>query len=100
MDKKINVLKDMILREGIIRESEHLIINTLGTNAKWIFDLRPLLLNSNVVSIISDIFWEKFSDRYPFQVGCQETAAIPLLGAIIEHGARISKPIKIGRAHV
>lgn len=69
--------------------TEHVLVNhgTIvsphGQPQQWLFDMRPLLLDSAALNEAADQFWQMFRDYLPFQVAGIETAAIPLVTAII-----------------
>lgn len=87
-------LRQVIKKENLLfsKDGTRITAHSGGTSG-WIFDLRPLLLNSESLSLLTDVFWDTFKDTYPFQVGCEEIAAIPLLGAIALRGKEIGKPV-------
>src|SRR5207245_2978963 len=43
--------------------------------------------------LVADLFWERFADRLPFQVGGLETGAIPLVAAIAMAGQQRGIPV-------
>jgi len=93
-EEKKGTLKKIIQKDGILTSDKHLIISTRGNESKggWIFDLRNVFMNPASLDLIADIFWKKFSSLYPFQVGGQEIAAIPLVTAILLKGQTLGKP--------
>ncbi|MCX6741531.1 MAG: quinonprotein alcohol dehydrogenase, partial [Candidatus Parcubacteria bacterium] len=93
MDTKIEKLKEIIKREGIITKNQRKIAGAKGNEISWLFDLRNIFLNSEGLDLITDIFWQYFEKEYPFQVGGQEVAAIPLISAIILKSEQINRPV-------
>lgn len=59
----------------------------------WKFNLRQICLDSEFLNLVAELFWEKFGDGYPFQIGGQELAAVPIMAAISLHGTKIGKPV-------
>src|SRR3989338_7259122 len=47
----------------------------------WVFDFKRVLLRADILGLISELFWGKCRDEYPFQIGGIEVAAIPLITA-------------------
>jgi outer membrane protein assembly factor BamB len=59
----------------------------------WLFDFRALFLQPQWLNRYAEIFWERFADRYPFQVCGMETAAISLVAAIVMKGIERGTPV-------
>src|SRR5215475_8018530 len=59
-----------------------------GKEFNWIFDLRPLLLDGEMLQLVAELFWERMGHLWPFQVAGIELTAVPLLAAIVIEGAR------------
>jgi orotate phosphoribosyltransferase len=49
----------------------------------WLFDFRKVLMNGRVANLISDIFYESFASRYPFQLCSIEIAGVPLMTSLM-----------------
>ena len=68
-------------------EGENLIIRSkTGTEQSWLFDLRALITVSDDIDLITEVFWERMADKWPFQVGGLEVGAIPLVTGIVMKG--------------
>ncbi len=93
MDAKIEKLKEIIKKEGLITKSRQKIFDAEGKEASWLFDLRNIFLKPDSLSLITEIFWSCFEKEYPFQIGGQEIAAIPLISAIVLKSHQTGKPI-------
>ncbi len=93
MDAKIEKLKEIIKKEGVITKNRQKIVGTEGDEISWLFDLRAVFLDSEGIALATDAFWQIFEKEYPFQIGGQELAAVPLVSAIVFHGQRIKKPV-------
>lgn len=59
----------------------------------WIFDFRRVLLNNEWLSAYAELFWERYKDRYPFQVGSIESGGIALVAAIVMKGMERGTPV-------
>ncbi len=81
--EKIDDLKSII--------AEKVFIKNLGLDAKfffdpkstWIFDFRNILMNGGIADRISEIFYESYKDKYPFQLCALEIAGVPLVTSIM-----------------
>ncbi|MDZ4205640.1 MAG: hypothetical protein U1C12_00260, partial [Patescibacteria group bacterium] len=99
LDYKINLksdlekLKEIILKEVFVTKDKEKIVSTEGENSTWLFDFRRVLLKPESLNLIAEIFWKHFKDQYPFQVGGQETAAIPLIAAIVMKSRELGTPV-------
>lgn len=49
----------------------------------WIFDFRKILMNGVAADLISDIFYDRYKDAYPFQLGTLEIAGVPLVTSLM-----------------
>lgn len=86
-------LKKLIAEKGLVFADQKKIVSPTGQNSTWLFDLRAVFLDPAGLALAADAFWQTFQKDYPFQVGGQELAAIPLVAAIVLHGQRIKKPV-------
>lgn len=90
---QIQKLKEFIRKEGLITKDKQKIISSAGREEDWLFDLRNVFLEPEPLDLIAEIFWHNFGKEYPFQVGGQEVAAIPLVTAIIMKSRQMGKPV-------
>ncbi len=51
----------------------------------WLIDIRSILLDSDVLSDIAEVFWDSFREMNDVQIGGIETAAIPLITSLVTH---------------
>lgn len=65
------------------RESGTRMIAPNGSSQDWLIDLRRVFLDREILQSIAAAFWARFEGRGPFQIAGMETAAIPLLTAIM-----------------
>ena len=92
-DADIQKLKEIIKRDVLVTAQDQKIVSSNGGDSKWLFDFRKILLKPECLDLIAEIFWKRFKDQYPFQVGGQETAAIPLISAIVMKGLTLGTPV-------
>lgn len=59
------------------------IMSPSGAKQKWLIDLRPVLLDVEALNLITDMFWDEFESKLPFQIGGMEVAAVPLVTALL-----------------
>jgi outer membrane protein assembly factor BamB/orotate phosphoribosyltransferase len=71
-----------IAQQGI-HGSDAKSISARGSFQEWTIDLRSVFMCAKTLAAIADEFWLLNRDRARFQVGGMETAAIPLLTAIL-----------------
>ncbi len=59
----------------------------------WVCDLKGIMLEPQWIDAYAELFWERFADKLPFQVGGFETAGIPLVTAIVMKGHARGTPV-------
>jgi orotate phosphoribosyltransferase len=91
--EKIEKIREIIQKDALVFKHQQKFVGLRGEESSWIFDMRNILLKPEPLDLISDVFWHFFEKEYPFQVGGQETAAIPLISAIVLKSLRIGKPV-------
>lgn len=89
----INTLKLAIEKEVFLTEKTVNIVSGEGKKLSWIFDFRAVMLQPHVLNAYCEFFWEKYKDRYPFQVCGLEVAAVPLVAAIVVKFYEKGRPI-------
>jgi len=93
-----NELRELIREKVFVRASDGVHIAKRGPNeykaAAWLFDFRAIAFDAEVLDHIAETFWKKYERSYPFQVGGAESAAIPLVTAIVLKGRERKKPVK------
>lgn len=62
-------------------------------DTKWLFDFRTIFLNPDLLDMIAEIFWDHFEQENNIQIGGSESAAIPLVTAIILKGKEKNKSV-------
>jgi outer membrane protein assembly factor BamB len=79
-----NSIRDIIQTIGLHTSAENIpLITTKGRSYTWLFDLRRVFMQRDALEQIAQAFWERNATREPFQLGGLETAAIPLLTALM-----------------
>ena len=76
------VLQQAIVDLGLVQGGDWLISRS-GGRLDWLIDLLPVFLNALHLSRIAAGFWALFAHREPHQIAGMETAAIPLLAALL-----------------
>ena len=83
-ESRIKVLTDMIDEKAVTHASdEQKIGSPSGSKQRWLIDLRPVLLDVEALNLITDLFWDEFESKLPFQIGGMEVAAVPLVTALL-----------------
>lgn len=81
---RLKALIDMISEKAVTYASEEQkIMSPSGGTQRWLIDLRPVLLDVEGLNLITDIFWDEFEDKLPFQIAGMEVAAVPLVTALL-----------------
>src|SRR3989344_5835171 len=91
--EKQTQLQALIKKRVIFRQQDGIAIFSQGSKQEWIFDFRSVMLDPAFLGLAADIFWERFASKYPFQVGGLESAAIPLVSAIVMRGIERGTPV-------
>jgi outer membrane protein assembly factor BamB/orotate phosphoribosyltransferase len=81
-------LAQLIRERAIITRDQHWMVSQTGKEYGWLIDLKQIFLLPDALSTIAATFWDRFAPLLPFQVGGMETAAIPLVTAILLEGKR------------
>ncbi|MDP2837983.1 MAG: PQQ-binding-like beta-propeller repeat protein [Candidatus Moranbacteria bacterium] len=91
MNSPTEKIRAYIVKEVFVRQGEQRFV---PDTSEWIMDFRRVCLDPGFLDAYTEAFYERYKDRYPFQVGGMEVAAIPLVSAIImkmrERGMPIS----------
>lgn len=85
--------KDLIAKEVFVTAQEKTIITGKGDDGAWLFDFRRIVLRPDVLDYYAELFFEKYAHLHTFQVGGLETAAIPLVSAIVLKSFEKKKPV-------
>src|SRR3989344_4605226 len=85
--------KEIIRARSLIFGNQEKMIAPNGQNLGFIFDIRKIILLPEVLTLVAELFWDIYEKEYPFQVGGQESAAIPIITAIVMKGTERGKPV-------
>lgn len=85
-----NLLRQFIEQEVFIPRGKEYFV---PESSSWIMDFRRVCLDPQFLDAYTDVFYERYHDCYPFQVGGMEVAAIPLVAAIVMKMRERGKPI-------
>ena len=72
-----------IREHSVLKGSQHFLASNSGSQLAWLVDLRRVLLQGRFLAAFTELFWDRYAGRPLFQVGGMETAAIPLVTAIV-----------------
>lgn len=75
-------LRQSILDLGV-HQGDELIISSSGGTQRWLIDLRGVFLRRENLWRFAFIFWSMYGNSPRFQLAAMETAAIPLLSALL-----------------
>ena len=94
---RIDAFKEAIRERVLVTKDDARIISRQPDGnamlSRWLFDFRAVMLDPRWLDSYAEIFWERYGDRLPFQVGGMETAAIPLVAAIVMKGVARGTPV-------
>jgi len=90
VEKATQRLKEALETTAFIPAEKEKIVRRGGreNSSGWLFDIRRIILQPQVLEDISALFWEKFADKRSVQVGGIEVAAIPLITTLVVSGAK------------
>ena len=89
----LELLSSAIRERAILRGENQRLISPKGGSNNWLIDMRRLFMDAKLLDAIADLFWESCADAMPFQVGGMESAAIPLLSAILMKAVARGTPV-------
>lgn len=82
-DVYLEVLRRSIEADVFLTDEAQAASALWGGHERWLFDFRAVMLRSEVLDAYAEIFFERYRERYPFQVCGLEMAAVPLVAAIV-----------------
>lgn len=92
--RDLSAFKTAIRTQALKRSaSGTTIIAADGSHAQWLFDFRAILLQAEWLDLFAELFWDRYADTVPFQVGGMETAGIPLVAAIVMKSKERGTPV-------
>lgn len=69
------------------------LLSKSGQPAQWLFDFRPVLLDSKILKMLVEVFWNEYKEYDQLQIAAIELAGVPLLAAILCEGDRLGKTV-------
>lgn len=93
LENKISNLREAIQRRALVRKNQQKIVSRAGRESNWLLDIRSVVLEPEPLALFAEIFWELHENDYPFQIGGQETGAIPLVSAVVLYSRFMGKPV-------
>lgn len=95
---EVPMMNEMILRKAI--ENEVFVVEEAkrtsamhAGDSSWLFDFRAVMLQPEILNAYCELFYERYQNKYPFQVCGLEVAAIPLVAALVMKFHEKKKPI-------
>ena len=83
-DSNLESLKAVVVHSALRKKGPGIVLRSAkGGRLEWLLDLRPLFLQAEVLGQLSGLFWKIYGDWQKIQIGAIETAAIPLLAALL-----------------
>lgn len=82
MDPKMLELKKLIENNVFTKKSDGQIAIDVNLSP-WIFDFRKILMNGRAADLTSEIFYNIFNTKYPFQLCTLEIAGVSLMTSIM-----------------
>jgi outer membrane protein assembly factor BamB/adenine/guanine phosphoribosyltransferase-like PRPP-binding protein len=82
-DHRLAIFKEALVKYAFISGKEQYIHKPGSEALAWLFDLRTLVFQPEFIDLYADVFLDTYKDKHPFQVCGLETAAIPLVAAIV-----------------
>ena len=86
-------LRDTIADGALVFDAQKKIFGSEESKLSWIFDIKNISLQPHVLTTIAKLFWSQHKELPPCQIGGMETAAIPLITAIVLEGHRRGKQV-------
>ncbi len=86
-------LLEAIAGDAILRGENQALVAPSGRTNTWLIDMRRVLTNARLLDAAAELFWEMLGSDEPFQVGGMETAATPLVAAILVKSVARGKPL-------
>ena len=87
------IVSAAIRARAILHADTQRLISPNGNSNGWLIDLRRLFMDPGPLDAAAELFWQECAGRLPFQVGGMESAAIPLLSAILMKSLSRGTPV-------
>ena len=83
-----------IRERAILHGENQRLVSASGNTNRWMIDMRRVFLDAQTLDAAAELFWQLCGDRLPFQVGGMESAAVPLVSAILLKSLARGTPVK------
>ena len=87
------LLSAAIRQLAILRGEDQRLISPRGNPNRWMIDMRRVFMDAKPLDAAAELFWQQYGGPLPFQAGGVESAAIPLLSAILMKSLARGTPI-------
>ena len=90
--QKKQYLREMITAEALVDgiSAEEKIYNSRGKAIVWMMDFRRVFSDKKFLNYTADLFWDFFEQNKHWQIGGLESAALPLITAVVLNGQNAS----------
>lgn len=94
--KRLERIKRAIAERAFVRGTDAEIVSRSDDTkeSKWLFDLRNILFDIDILDDAAAIFWDTFHGYHDVQIGCLESGGIPLATALVLLSAKHGGPRK------
>jgi outer membrane protein assembly factor BamB/adenine/guanine phosphoribosyltransferase-like PRPP-binding protein len=86
-----HALKVLIEKRAFVRSGTTQIYRRDRGLSQWIFDFRSILMEQEAMEHLAALFWDSFPAEDHIQIGCIESAGIPLATALVAHAGKYGK---------
>ncbi len=87
------LLSTAVREHAILRGETQRLISPNGNSNNWLIDMRRVFMDPKLLDAAAELFWRQCGHSLPFQVGGMESAAIPLLSAILMKSQARATPV-------
>ncbi len=92
-NSNLELLRKKIIQRVLVTHKDFFIYSSQGGGDAWMFDFRKIIMQPEILNAYAELFFERFKDNYPFQVGGIEVASIPLISAIVMKSVERGIPV-------
>lgn len=87
------LLATAIRERAVLRGHTQRLLSPNGSSNDWLIDLRRVFLDAKLLDAAAELFWQQCGHLLPFQVGGMESAAVPLVAAILMKSQARGTPV-------
>jgi len=88
-----DVVATAIRERALLHGENQRLISAKGHPNSWLIDMRRVFMHAQTLDAAAELFWQLCADRLPFQVGGMESAAVPLVSAILMKSLARGTPV-------